>query len=53
MRAAYGRNRRPFDQLLARESVTLVCYCPSPERCHRSLLAEILVKLGARLGLLR
>ena len=26
------------------------CYCESPNYCHRSLLAEQLAKLGARLG---
>lgn len=33
--------------LLAREEVTLVCYCVVPTRCHRSLLAAHLVGLGA------
>jgi hypothetical protein len=34
--------------LLARREVTLVCYCPTPDRCHRTLLARILERLGAR-----
>ena len=47
MRESYRPERRAWDELLARESVTLVCYCVDPARCHRTLLAEILVKLGA------
>ena len=41
-------NRAAWDALLARDSVTLVCYCPKPDRCHRALLARILEKLGAQ-----
>ena len=48
MRDSWGTNRAPWTALLAREEVTLVCYCTDPERCHRRLLAEILVKLGAK-----
>ena len=47
MRESYRANRPAWDALLARESVTLVCYCTDPERCHRTLLAGILAKLGA------
>lgn len=50
--AALRRGVRPapgsWSALLERESATLVCYCPTPNRCHRRLLAEILKKLGAR-----
>jgi uncharacterized protein YeaO (DUF488 family) len=45
MRQLYRLNRRPWEELAARETVTLVCYCESFARCHRSLLADILVKL--------
>ena len=47
MRESWRANRHAWHALLARESVTLVCYCTDPERCHRTLLAGILAKLGA------
>lgn len=47
MRASYRENRPAWDALLARGEVTLVCYCTYPTRCHRTVLAEILAKLGA------
>ena len=47
MRESYRRSRPAWDALLARESVTLVCYCTDPARCHRTVLASILAKLGA------
>ena len=45
MRGAYRRNKSAFHDL-ARSNATLVCYCTGTH-CHRFLLAEILVKLGA------
>lgn len=47
MRASYRANREAWRAILARESVTLVCYCSDARSCHRTLLARILVKLGA------
>ena len=51
MRASYKAHRGAWDALLARSVVTAVCYCApahgEPLRCHRRLLAGILVKLGA------
>ena len=47
MRESYRRSRPAWDAILARESVTLVCYCTDPTRCHRTVLAGILAKLGA------
>ena len=49
MRESYGmRSKRPiWDELLSRQVVTLTCYCKRPEQCHRSVLGEILEKLGA------
>ncbi len=41
------RNFNEWRELLARSRVVLVCYCPGRERCHRGLLAKILVDLGA------
>jgi hypothetical protein len=47
MRRSYVERRDAWDALLARPEVTLVCFCTDPKRCHRSILAEILVRLGA------
>ena len=47
MRESYRTQRAAWRALLARESVTLVCYCTDPARCHRTLLAGIFAKLGA------
>lgn len=48
MRRSYRVHRGAWDELLRRERVVLVCYCPSRERCHRGLLASrILPALGA------
>lgn len=49
MRTSYRERRAAWDVLLARTGVTLVCYCVDAAHCHRTLLAEILAKLGARL----
>jgi hypothetical protein len=51
MRQSYRRNRRAWEGLLTLPEQTLACYC-SPDadgqlRCHRVLLAWMLVKLGA------
>jgi len=47
MRLSYRTEWPAWEALLARDEVTLVCYCTNAERCHRRLLAEILVKLKA------
>lgn len=47
MRTSYRADRAAWDVLLARPEVTLVCYCRDPAHCHRSVLADILGKLGA------
>ena len=47
MRDSYRLYRDEWDALLARETTTLVCYCTDPAKCHRTVLAQILVKLGA------
>jgi uncharacterized protein YeaO (DUF488 family) len=46
MRDSYRRHYAAWRALLARPSVVLCCYCGSA-RCHRRLLADILVRLGA------
>jgi uncharacterized protein YeaO (DUF488 family) len=47
MRASYRASRPQWEALLVRGEVVLCCYCGTYARCHRTLLAEILVKLGA------
>jgi len=47
MRASYRTHRAVWDRVLARPRVVLVCYCVEAERCHRTVLAGILGKLGA------
>lgn len=48
MRESYRRDRGPWDRLLARERVVLLCYCADPDYCHRTLLgAMILPRMGA------
>jgi uncharacterized protein YeaO (DUF488 family) len=47
MRKSYKNNREKWDQLLNQDEVVLVCFCKKGSFCHRYLLAEILVKLGA------
>ena len=48
MRVSYREHRPVWEALLAREQACLVCYCANVDRCHRGLLADILVKLGAQ-----
>lgn len=50
MRKSYRAHRDKWLQLLARPCAVLVCFCPDPAECHRSLLADILGKLGARVA---
>jgi hypothetical protein len=48
MRRSYRDRRAAWARLLAIPRAVLVCYCPDPERCHRTVLArDILQKLGA------
>lgn len=47
MRTSYRRHHLAWDRLLSWERVVLLCFCTDPERCHRRLLAGILVQLGA------
>ncbi len=50
MRARYREHRKAWADLLARDEVTLLCYCaPTVSLCHRRILArEILPALGAQ-----
>jgi len=50
MRKSYAEHRRQWDALLAKERVVLTCMCSDRGRCHRGILAGVLVKLGAEDG---
>jgi len=47
MRLSYINNQNFWIRLLKRDEVILVCFCKAGDFCHRILLADILVKLGA------
>jgi hypothetical protein len=47
MCTSYRLRRAEWEALLRRDRIVLVCFCRDPLRCHRSLAAEILAKLGA------
>jgi uncharacterized protein YeaO (DUF488 family) len=47
MRLSYQDNRIIWDKLLQKDRIVLVCFCKAKSFCHRLLLADILVKLGA------
>jgi hypothetical protein len=47
MRLSYRQHRAAWDALLAREEVTVLCFCHGPDRCHRGVLAGLLVRCGA------
>lgn len=46
MRKSYQANKAHWISLLQKPSFTLVCFCVDPTHCHRTLLAQILVKVG-------
>jgi uncharacterized protein YeaO (DUF488 family) len=47
MRISYVNRRDDWNWLLRQEEVVLVCFCKAGDFCHRLLLTDILVKLGA------
>lgn len=48
MRESYKKNKDSWKRLLGMHKVALLCYCMNSETCHRTVLANILVKCGAR-----
>ena len=46
VRDTYRKDKKPFEALLRRSSLVLVCYCKDAAYCHRRLAADILVKLS-------
>ena len=47
MQASYMHNRVEWDKILKMDEVTFVCFCKANSFCHRYLLAELFVNLGA------
>lgn len=47
MRASWRAHRAAWESLLSRSRVTLACYCTDAARCHRGILADLLVQAGA------
>jgi hypothetical protein len=48
MRQSFRRHERVWKELLKKPVVTLVCFCPTPAYCHRTVLAQILGMMKAR-----
>lgn len=51
LRDRYRRDPAPLKALLERERLVLKCYCASDCFCHRLLAADVLVKIGASIGI--
>lgn len=49
MNVSYKRDPMPWVALLAKKRVVLTCYCVRVDRCHRTILAQILGKMGGNL----
>lgn len=47
MRESYNNNYKEWQRILNLKSVVLLCYCPENSFCHRFLIKDMLVKLGA------
>jgi hypothetical protein len=47
MSSSYTFNRKIWEELLDRDYVVLVCFCAYGKFCHRHLLSQYLVQLGA------
>ena len=50
MRNSYKMNRGRWEEVLNMERVVFTCFCPSNGFCHRYLLKDIFIKLGATYG---
>ncbi|MCD4722373.1 MAG: DUF488 domain-containing protein [Desulfobacula sp.] len=46
MRKSYQQNKDIWNEVLARDEVTLVCFCKADTNCHRYLLSKYFSKLG-------
>jgi uncharacterized protein YeaO (DUF488 family) len=47
MEISHRDHRVRWEEILTKPRVVLTCYCTNPLRCHRTVLAKILAKLGA------
>ena len=47
LRVSYKQQRSRWEKFLHTDQVTFACVCTQPDWCHRKLLAEVFVKLGA------
>lgn len=47
MRRSFREHKQVWKELLGRSVVTLVCFCPTPGYCHRTVLAKILGAMKA------
>lgn len=48
LRKSYTTKKEQWKEILAKESVTFVCFCKKGDFCHRLILAEIFQRLGAK-----
>lgn len=48
MLKSYSSNKAAWDSLLTREYAVLTCFCAPKDFCHRHLLTQYLVQLGAK-----
>lgn len=51
MRMSWQRHRDQWLRLLRQSTVVLCCYCQNARRCHRTVLAELLIMAAGREGL--
>lgn len=51
MRESYYANRDLWISYLQKDKIALSCMCPAGNFCHRLILKEIFMGLGANLGL--
>lgn len=47
MRVSFRKHRDIWDNILMRDQVVLLCYCRDEQHCHRSLLRDMFLRLGA------
>lgn len=51
MRDSYKANCGRWNEVLTKEAVALMCYCPDGAFCHRHVLADIFGKCASHYGL--
>lgn len=47
MRESHRKNKKRWDEVLSMDQIIFACYCKADSFCHRYLLKDIFVKLGA------